>query len=126
MSVETKLAAKLLATSGVTALVGNRVDPVVVQATTTFPSLTYRRLTGRREYTLAGLGPATITDEVMCWAANYEDARTLAEAVAVACDGYGTETVGDIAIASVDFGEDTYAAELNAYGCPVQVTMVVY
>ncbi len=123
--IEAKMIDILLADTGVTALVGTRIDPVIVTVDTTLPSLTYRRAAGgERTYTLAGRGHYTsVVVDLYGWARDYPTARNLADQVRDALDAYMSNNAGDIDLATVVDLPDDYFADLNAYGCGLQVTL---
>ncbi|MBO9394735.1 MAG: hypothetical protein J7458_17635, partial [Caldilinea sp.] len=76
-------------------------------------------------YTLAGrAGWRTVTLQIVCWAADYTEARTLAEAVRQLFDAYSeTSSTGSIRFISVSDGADEYAPELEAFGAVVTLTI---
>jgi hypothetical protein len=123
--IESKMVDVLLAASGVTAIIGTRIFPVVVKQTTAFPSLVYRRLPGgERTYSLAGsAGWTTVIVAIYAWASDYPTARSLANEVRKALDAYASNTADNIQVASVSDGGDEWIDELAVYGCGVDVTL---
>ena len=54
MAIEDGLVALLSADSGVSALVGNRIHPLVLPRKPTYPALVYQRVSGERVRSLSG------------------------------------------------------------------------
>jgi hypothetical protein len=123
--IEKRIAAMLLTDTTITDAVGRRVTPVVMRQETELPALVYRRLDSAPGYTLAGrAGWRTVTLQIVCWAADYTEARTLAEAVRQLFDAYSeTSSTGSIRFISVSDGADEYAPELEAFGAVVTLTI---
>lgn len=122
--IESELVTILLADPGVSALVGTSVFPVVIRESATLPAITYQRLSGERTYTLGGAsGWATVHVGITGWANGYAAARALADAVRVALDAYTGTGGGDIQVATVADGADTYLADVDLFGCTLDVTV---
>lgn len=123
--IEKRIKALLLADTTIAAAVGPRVTPVVLRQETGLPCLVYRRLDSTPDYTLAGrAGWRTVTIQVTCWADDYTEARTLAEAVRKKLDAYSELSgVGSIRFISVGDGADEYAVELEAFGAVATLTV---
>lgn len=123
--IEAKMVDILLADAGVAAIVGTRIDPVVVRKMTEFPSLIYRRLPGgERTYSLAGRGGmTTVAVALYGWATDYATARSLADAVRDALDAYTSNATDGIQVASVVDGADEWIDELGAFGCGVETRL---
>lgn len=124
--IEAKMVDILLADAGVAAIVGTRIDPVVVRQTTSFPSVIYRRLPGgERTYSLAGRGGmTTVTVALYGWATDYATARSLANAIRDALDAYTSSASDGIQVASVTDGADEWIDELGAFGCGVEARLM--
>ena len=124
--IEAKMVDILLADTGVAAIVGTKIFPVVVRQTTSLPSLIYRRLPGgERTYSLAGRGGmTTVIVAIYGWATDYATARSLADAVRDALDAYTSNTSTNIQVASVTDGADDWSDELGAFGCGVEVRLM--
>jgi hypothetical protein len=121
MTVEQTIVTRLLAVTAITALVGDRVSPVVLRTETTDPALVYVRLYGDRQYALDGATKlATVQMQIMAWALDYATARALADQVRLGLDTWGD---ADVEIVTVTDGADTYAEEIDMYGCPVNLTV---
>lgn len=123
--IEQRIVSLLLADPTITAAVGERISPVVLRQETALPSLVYRRLDSDPEYTLAGrAGWRTARVQVACWAQEYAEARTLAEAVRNALDAYSeTSDTGSIRFISISDGADEYVMDLDAFGAVCTLTI---
>lgn len=88
-SPEAVLRSRLLANSSVSALVGSRVYAVAAPAAAPLPLVTWRRSGITRSQTLSGpVGVPQVTIEYQIYAATYEAARDVADAMRVVLDGY--------------------------------------
>lgn len=79
---------RLLATAGVTALVGTRVYPGVRTQGSSLPALVFNRISGARDYTMieaSGLVESRV--QIDAWAEAYNAAKALAHAVREALSG---------------------------------------
>lgn len=120
MTIEQVIVTRLLAVTAITDVVGDRVSPVVLRTETTDPALVYMRMYGDRQYALDGVTKvATVQMQVMAWALDYATARGLADQVRLALDTWGSD---DVEIVTVTDGPDTYAEEIEMFGCPVNLT----
>lgn len=120
--IEKKLVDVLLGDTTVTGLVGTRVFPVVIRDDTALPAITYQRLSGERSYTLSGRsGWATVRVGVSVWAREYAQAREAADAVRNALDAYDSDDPTDIQVATVSDGADTYDADIDVFGCSLDI-----
>lgn len=124
MTIETKVVTRLTGYTAITAVVGTRIFPVIVRSDTVLPCITYRRLSGERDYTLAGsLGWAAVRISLTAWAADYATARGLADDMRKALDAYSDGTSDGIQIASVQDGADGYDPDVDVFGCSIEVTV---
>lgn len=99
---------------GVTTYVGNKIFPLIANATTTFPFIVYRR----NYYT-----PDSNKDwenekcgiEIVVASTKYEESVNIADAVSEALNHKTTEDIEDINITNTneDFYEDTYVQRIN-------------
>lgn len=113
-SPEAVLRSALLASQPVAAIVGSQVYPIIAPATATFPLITWRRSTIRREQTLTGpMGTPTVTVELTIHGTSYEEVRDLADKVRSVLDGYGgtsdNTTVNQAALVNESDGFETLA-----------------
>ena len=89
-SPEAVLRSALSAAPAVSALVGNRIYPVLAPATAALPLVTWRRSGVQREQTLGlPMGMPRVSVEYSIYGTTYEQARELADAMRVVLDGYG-------------------------------------
>lgn len=89
-SPEAVLRSALVGSTAVTTLIGTRVYPVIAPATAPLPLVTWRRTGITRSQTLgAPLGVPQVSVEYQIYAATYEAAREIADAMRVILDGYG-------------------------------------
>lgn len=85
----------LVSSPAVARLVGFDVYPVAVPSDVEFPFIVYRRANVRREHSLAG--PVLVPElslQVASWAFTFEQARSVAEQVRAALNGYIGEAAG--------------------------------
>jgi hypothetical protein len=88
-SPEMVLRAALVADQTVNGLLGSRIYPLLAPATATLPLVTWQRTGIAREQSLkAPIGVPTVTIEYVIYAATYEQARQLADAMRKVLDGY--------------------------------------
>lgn len=104
--IEFRLRDRLIADSGITAIVGNRVHPIRIprmkMATDNGPKLTYRRSRGGRDHDLrAASGHPLAQFEMTCWSQSYDTAKALATAVRNCLDGFGPGQFADVHVDSV-------------------------
>lgn len=96
MTIGETIFSTLTADSGVTAIVSNRVYPVVIPQKGTLPAITYQRVSGRRENGISGAGElVAVRVQVDCWAESYSSVRALADAASAALIAAGFLPVGD-------------------------------
>lgn len=89
-SPETVLRSALVSSTSVTAMVSQRIYPLLAPKTAALPFITWRRSGIERQHTLAGpMGLPNVSVEMQSFAATYEDARELADRVRLVLDGYG-------------------------------------
>lgn len=89
-SPEAVLRTALVGNAAVTALIGSRIYPVMAPATASLPLVTWRRAGISRSHTLAApMGVPQVTVEYQIYAATYETARDIADAMRLVLDGYG-------------------------------------
>ena len=104
---------RLLATAGVTALVGTRVYPGARTQGSALPALVFNRISGVRDYTMtqaSGLVESRVMVDV--WAASYGAAKTLARAARAALSGIsGTFSGIEIQGVFLDGERDSFEGE---------------
>lgn len=108
---QTRLHAKLTATTAVTDIVGQRVYPIKVTQGTALPYITYQTISDVSINHSTGATETNSTRiQVDCWAATYDVARTLAKAVKEALKNW-TDAAGDPAISSSHYDAGSDAPE---------------
>lgn len=94
--MEEALIAKLLATGGVTSLVGNRVYPVSRPQASALPAITLATVSNVPVYTNDGeAGIAEVRTQIDCWGVTYGSAKTVARAVKASLSAF-FGTVGSV------------------------------
>ena len=87
---EAVLRAALVADATVSGLIASRIYPLMSSPETPLPFVLWRRTAARREQALAApMGVPITTVEYSVYAATYEAARTIADAMRAVLDGYG-------------------------------------
>lgn len=106
MAAESALVARLLATTGVTALVGSRIDPLLVPERTTYPCVIYRQV-DRATVSAFGddVGLTQTVVEVESFAATFTAARALASQVQTALQRW-RGTAGGVTVQAVMFEQE--------------------
>lgn len=104
MSLETAVVAHLLAQPGFTALIGNRLYPMVIPQGGTLPAVTYQRISSVRYSAMVqDTGVATVRLSFSCWATTYSQAKAVAKELRAALQrctdtiGSGANTVSGVA-----------------------------
>lgn len=94
MSFESDFRTLLLADGTIAGIVSARVYPDIFPQGATFPGIVYQRISGVRDYTLAGPdGLCVARMQVTCWSTTRAASKSLAEAVRKCLAGYsGTMT----------------------------------
>lgn len=106
MAAESAIVARLLATTGVTTLVGDRIDPLLVAERTTYPCVTYRQVD--RDPVSAFGDDVALTQsvvEVESFAETFTAARALAAAVQTSLQRW-RGTAGGVTVQSVFFEQE--------------------
>lgn len=111
--IETGLYEFLRDAATVNAIVSGRVYPVYLPQSPIYPAITFQRISGPRVRSLTG--PSNLAHpriQVDCWAATYNAAKELADAVRIAIDGY-SGAMGDHTVygAIVETDRDFYEPE---------------
>lgn len=118
--MEESLIALLLAVSGVTTVVGERVHWNRIEAPAVAPYVILRTISGTRDYAMDGAtGLVESRVQVDCYGSTYASAKTAARAIEAALSGYrgtqgGTEFGGVFLTAERDLvDEDESPADLH-------------
>lgn len=97
MNIEQALYALLTTDTGVSALIGTRLYPLTIAQDVALPAAAYQRISGPRKH--AHDGPLSVAEgrfQFTCQAATYAAAKSVANAIRQALDGYnGAVTVGE-------------------------------
>ncbi len=131
MKAETVIKTRLSEHSGVVSLVADRVYPVVLPQSPTYPCVTYRRTGSDRSHgPHADHGYARVDIEVVIYDNTYTGVKTIAEQVRLALSRYGSSEAGsDIGGVTVydiymERDQDAYDPDLDIY--QVQNTFTVH
>lgn len=109
--IEQGLFSLLSSTSSITALVGNRISPVLLPTGSAYPALTYQIVGSSSEPTFSTSGFQRLRVEINCWSDRYLDAVTLRDTVTAALDGFqgvlsdGTYLQNVQSLQTIDFFE---------------------
>jgi len=127
-SPEAAVRSRLVATAGVTALIGTRIYPVIAPATAALPFVTWRRVAVERTQGLAGpIGTPTVSLSVDIFAETYESARDIADQCRQSLDGWGG-TLENVTVArvSLDNESDGFAQLAGGDLPPVYTVQQIY
>ncbi len=122
--VEQAIYARLKAVAGVTGIVASRIYPCMIPQNTALPAITYRRLSGNRDYVFGGqTGIVDARFEIASWADSYSGVKALAEQVRLALSGYrgsvGGVTIDWISLEmEADIFEDSTGQATGVYQVP--------
>jgi hypothetical protein len=107
-SPELVLAAVLTSDTGVAAMVGARVYPVIAPADAAIPFVTWRRAAVQREHSLSGpTGLPKVLLSVDAFAETYEAVRELADRIRLSLDGYGGVASNSVLVNHVSLENET-------------------
>lgn len=103
--LEGKMFTVLIGANAVTTIVGDRIFPVLLPQGVAFPSITYQRVSGDREYNLSGY--STLENpriQIDIWSTSYGISKDLGGKVKTAMDA--ATTFKSIMITDQDMYED--------------------
>ena len=123
--MEEALIARLLADSGVAAVVGTRVFPGARPQASALPAIVLNRISGGPEYADDGeVGLEQGRIQIDCWAATYSEAKLLARAV-TACLSAFEGTVGGTTFQfiALDIERDLREGGSNADAYPFRTAL---
>ena len=101
-SPEKTVADALLADPDVSAIVGDRIYPVLAPETASLPFATWRRQAVQRESSLSGpVGMPVVTLALELYAATYEAVRELADSCRKKLDGWGSGMASSVSVRHV-------------------------
>ena len=94
-----------------------RVYPVTIPQSPQYPLILYTKITGMRDHHLRGpSGHAHPRFQIEAWAKTYTEAKTLADAIREALDGYsGTAAGTKIGSCLIESEQDIYESEIEVY-----------
>ena len=94
-----------------------RCYPVTIPQSPQYPLILYTKITGMRDHHLQGpSGHAHPRFQVEAWAKTYTEAKTLADAIREALDGYsGTASSTKIGSCLIESEQDIYESEVEAF-----------
>lgn len=120
MTIGIKLYSALAADAGVSALVSDRIYPVLLPQTPTYPAISTQLISNSPQQ-----GSTTVREaryQVNCWAVTYPAAKSLATAVKAALEEYtATATAPRIKMSLVVNERDDYDSETGVYRVIVEV-----
>ena len=114
--IEAAIRSILIADDTVKALT-TRVYPVALPQSPQYPLILYTKITGMRDHHLQGpSGHAHPRFQVEAWSKTYTEAKTLADAIREALDGYSGTAVGTkIGSCLIESERDDYQNEIEAF-----------
>jgi hypothetical protein len=87
--IESALRTRILGDAGISALIGTRIFPLILPQATSFPALTYQRISGERMHSHDGpSGLAGPRIQIDTWATSYIGAKQLADLIRQRIDGF--------------------------------------
>ena len=94
-----------------------RCYPVTIPQSPTYPLILYTKITGMRDHHLRGpSGHAHPRFQIEAWAKTYTEAKTLADAIREALDGYSGTAVGTkIGSCLIESERDDYQNEIDVH-----------
>ncbi len=94
-----------------------RCYPVTIPQAPTYPLILYTKISGDRDHHLRGpSGHAHPRFQIEAWAETYTAAKSLADAIREALDGYSGTVLGTkIGSCLIDSERDTYESEIEVY-----------
>ena len=124
--IEAALFAVVTGDAGVAALIGTRLYPGHLPQNPTYEAMTYRRVNTGRPHAHDGPGDlAKARFQFSCFGATYSAARTLANTLRTAIDGY-KGTVAGVRIDGILFidEQDAYEDETGVYMLPIDFRVI--
>lgn len=107
----------LLAHTGLSALIGNRIFPMRLPEGVDLPAITYERVSGPRMRSHSGpSGTANPRYQFRCWGDPYSSAKDVADQLRIALDGFSGD-MGTVAVqaAFVEDDVDDYNIATKQY-----------
>lgn len=125
MAAEYAVKARLLAATGVTSLVGTRVNPLKLEQNTVYPAVTYRVINRQPNSLFQGDAALSSTVvEVESFGATYSSARSTADAVKSALQRWSGTATG-VTVQQVFFNDEisTYDPEIRHWAISQDYTV---
>jgi uncharacterized protein DUF3168 len=128
--IEASLETYLKNNAGIAALVASRIYPQLIPENPTYPAISYEKTSGEHERSLTGSSGLAMADfELECWAKTYGGAKSVADAVRNALDGF-SGMMGTDAVSEVHLDSDSDLFEISAgnemqrlYGVQLSLTI---
>jgi hypothetical protein len=124
--IETGLVTFLNADTGVSAITGTRIYPMILPQNPTYPAITYSRNSVDRDMTLeeGQTDFASADIQIDAWSTSYSGAKTLWQAIKDAIQNF-QGSMGAIAVqrAFVVGDLDVYEPDVGAYRCSMTVSI---
>lgn len=83
MTIAEVIRAKLIANTALATLVGQRIYPMKLPQTPTYPAITYQRVAGGHQ---GDIGVSSPDFQFDCWASGYSEAETLSKTICAALE----------------------------------------
>ena len=117
MTLEEGLYSYLQSQTGVTALVGTRIYPLLLQQVETLPAVAYQRISTQRNSSHGGPAKASIARiQFDALAATMTQAQAVLAAIRNACDGVGGTLGGGVVVSTMQADdEQTFYDEETRY-----------
>ncbi len=129
MTIEEALYSYLKGYAGLAALVSTRIYPLILPQDSTFPAVTYQRISGPRIHTMGNdPGLAYPRFQVSCWGKTYASAKAVAAQVIAALQNQRNTTWGGtggvmVQASILESDRDLYEPDTQVYHVPVDVTI---
>lgn len=118
--IEETIVERLLAWTGLTALIGARLDPVATEGDLTLPGVLWRRLSEEWEFNLTGtVSSGTWIGEFECWHTTFPGAVAIEYQLRLALNGWH-DLDENVYVASTIGGADVYDEEYKLFGRVIQ------
>jgi hypothetical protein len=103
-ALESGLVALLLTSSDLTDIIGNRIYPVVVSESATYPCLSYQVVSGGSQWGLDSTAVQMKRVQFDAWSQTYAQCKQIESALAAVLDGFSGDLAGGIRVIS-SFGD---------------------
>jgi hypothetical protein len=118
MVIEEALMTYLLAQSGLTALVSNRIYPLKLPQTPTLPAIVYQKIDAPRLPGFSADYGVTTRIQITSWALTYTGASAVQEQIRTATQNIMNQSMSGMVVKNIEFdeGPDSYEDETERYG----------